>query len=123
MEKAYAKALQSLSGKPGADEKLIMNQLMEHLRAVGRIKLLPGILSELRVLAVHADATERVHVEVADDKDSAYALLEAVNAGMEATTVTVNSSLISGWRARKGGVLKDHSGKRALIDMYRSVTN
>lgn len=123
MEKAYAKALQSLAGKPGADEGKIMSQLMEHLRAVGRTKLLPGILAELRVLAIHADATDAVHVEVADEKDSAYALLEAINAGMQAETVSVNPSLISGWRARKGAVLKDHSGKRALIDMYRSVTN
>jgi hypothetical protein len=62
-------------------------------------------------------------VEVAHQKDAAHALKEAKEFGIEAEHAHVNASLLAGWRGRKGGILIDRSAKRALIDLYRTITS
>jgi hypothetical protein len=69
-----------------------------HLKRTGRMKLLPRVLRELRREEAHAKRTAPKRETSAD-----------------------NPSLISGWRTLEGGTLTDHTGKSALIDMYRNI--
>ncbi len=121
MEKLYAKALNELARKDGAKLKELVAQLMSHLTATGRTKLLPGILRELKVIEARA-AKLAPSVEVASEKEAAHALAEAKAAGISVPVAHVNHALIKGWRARSGGTLIDRSAKRGLIDIYRNVT-
>jgi len=70
-----------------------------HLRRTGRLKLLPQVLRELK----QAKAQEHRHVAKRE-------------------TAKEHPSLISGWRSIEGGKLTDHSGKGALVEIYRNVT-
>lgn len=119
MERAYAQALQHLLAAEGADEKDVFEKFIAHLKAEGRLKLLPKIKLELeRSLA----RQEIASVEVAHKDDSVHALAAAEREGIRADHAQVNPSLISGWRARKGSQLVDRSGKQALIELYRRIT-
>ncbi len=121
MEKEYAQALAE-SITQGADEKVLADGLIKHLKAEGRSKLLPGILRELKRLDERAQKLAP-SVEVASESESKEALREAAEAGITAPHATVNPSLIRGWRARAGGTLIDRSAKRALVDLYQRITN
>jgi F0F1-type ATP synthase delta subunit len=121
MDKLYAKAIENLLQK-GGDEKKIVTELTKHLTSTGRVKLLPGILRELKILEARK-ATLAPSVEVASEKEAAEAIAEAKKAGIEVSKATVNHALITGWRARKGGTLIDRSSKQGLIELYRKVTN
>lgn len=121
MEKTYAQALHSLLAKEGAKEKEIFDQFIAHLKAKGRMKLLPGIKRELEKAAMQNRSSE-AQVEVAHAGESAGALAEAAKLGITAAHAHVNPSLIRGWRARQGSTLIDRSGKRALVDLYRRIT-
>ncbi|MSU74442.1 hypothetical protein EXS57_01540 [Candidatus Kaiserbacteria bacterium] len=70
-----------------------------HLKRTGRLKLLPQVLRELR----EEEATAK---RLSSRKEMA----------------ADNPSLISGWRQIENGVLTDHSGKAALLDMYKKIT-
>ncbi|MDB5245015.1 MAG: hypothetical protein JWN90_120 [Parcubacteria group bacterium] len=120
MEKTYAKVMWKLSHQEGADLNALVARLIEQLQSRGRMKLLPRILAELKKLeAGSGDATS--FIEVATEKEKAAATAFAHDLGIK-TDVVVNSSLISGWRVLGNGTLTDRSGKRALIDIYRSIT-
>lgn len=71
-----------------------------HLKRTGRLKLLPTVLRELR--------TEQVRERARAPRKE---------------TVRENPALVSGWRAIEDGKLTDHSGKGALIEIYRNVTH
>lgn len=121
MEKEYALSLKESLAR-GTDEAKLVDGLMQHLKEEGRMKLLPGILRELKAL----DARSRVNagvVEVASEAEAVSALSAAKAEGIEAATATVNPSLIRGWRARKEGTLIDRSAKQALVDLYQKITN
>ena len=121
MEKLYAKAIDELSRREGAKAKELVAQLVAHLSATGRSKILPGILRELKVLEARR-AKHAPFVEVASAAEAEWALAEAKKEGIEASKAHVNHALVSGWRARSGGTLVDRSAKRGLIDLYRAVT-
>lgn len=70
-----------------------------HLRRAGRLKLLPQVLRELQREEARAK-------KFAPTRE----------------TAAENPSLISGWRSLENGILTDHSGKRALIDIYKNIT-
>ncbi|MDB5189127.1 MAG: hypothetical protein JWL82_84 [Parcubacteria group bacterium] len=122
MEKFYAQALERLAAKEGADEKGLVTQLMAQLKASGRMKLLPGILRELKTIEARREKLMPA-VEVASEKEGKEAMAQAKAAGIEVHEVTVNHALIKGWRARSGSTLIDRSAKRGLIDLYRKVTS
>ncbi len=71
---------------------------VEHLRRTGRLKLLPRVLRELHLEEVRAKKFSS-----------------------KVETVEENPSLISGWRTIENGVLTDHTGKRALLDIYKNI--
>ena len=120
MEKIYAQAIENLLAK-GGDEKKVVAQLTAHLKATGRVKILPGILAELRVLEARK-AKLAPSVEVASEKEAAAAVAAAKKEGIEVAKAHVNHALISGWRARTGSTLVDRSAKQGLIELYRRVT-
>lgn len=121
MEKEYAQAL-SESIKRGSDDAKLVDGLMKHLKEEGRMKLLPGILRELKRLQAR-DAKLAPSVEVASEAEGGAALAAASSAGITAPRVSVNPSLIRGWRARSGSTLVDRSAKKALVDLYQKITN
>lgn len=121
MEETYAHAIHNAL-KKGKNEDELVSSLMKHLKAEGRMKLLPAILRSLRTLQART-ATLGASVEVATESGKAKALAEAKAEGIDAKDAVVNESLISGWRAREGGRLIDRSGKRALVDIYRRITS
>jgi F0F1-type ATP synthase delta subunit len=122
MDKLYAKALDDLAHRDGANVKKLVADLTSHLKETGRTKLLPGILRQLKVIEARR-AKLAPSVEVASEKESAHALKEAAARGISASKAQVNHALIKGWRARSGGTLIDKSAKRGLIDIYRNVTS
>lgn len=74
-------------------------KFIEHLKRTGRLKLLPAVLREVKAEAARKRQNAAKH-----------------------ETATENPALISGWRELKDGTLRDHSGKGALIEIYRRVT-
>ena len=118
--RVYAQVLKRLSEK-GTDEGTIVKNLIAHLRDTGRMKLLPGILRELKTREAESEALAS-SVEVAKASDEKRALAAAKEAGVTVDKATVNPSLLSGWRARSGSQLVDRSGKRQLIELYRNIT-
>ncbi len=121
MKALYAQALTRLLGKGVSEEALVKN-LVLHLRSRGRMKLLPGILRELNILKERSKVTG-AKLEVAREEDTASAKAAASKEGIDATEVTINPSLLSGWRARSRGVLLDRSGKRSLVDLYSRIVS
>jgi len=121
MEKEYAQSLRESVGR-GTDEAKLVDGLIRHLKEEGRMKLLPGILKELKAMDAHARKSA-ISVEVASEGEMRDALLAARAAGIDSPTAIVNPSLIRGWRAREGSVLVDRSAKQALVDLYQKITN
>jgi F0F1-type ATP synthase delta subunit len=117
----YAQVLWNASQKEGADPKQLVAHLAKHLESQGRIKLLPGILRSFQRLA-ERNTKLSTSVEVAHASESEKALKEAAAHGIHVEQVTVNPSLIKGWRASGNGKLVDASAKRSLIELYRSIT-
>lgn len=120
MQKAYAKALDSLLAS-GMTEEEAFNKLLAHLKESGRMKLLPQLLRELKTQAKRKQAREPM-LEVASSAEVKDA---EASANKEGSTLkaSVNPDLISGWRLTTADMLIDRSGKRALIDLYRKVTH
>lgn len=103
-----------------ADEAV--HKLIAHLKSTGRIKMLPQLLTELRLIAARRRSLAPI-LEVATPKEESAAVAALKAEGITPETVQVTPSLISGWRARANGKLIDRSGKRALIDIYQNVTS
>ena len=121
MEKEYAFAL-SRQIASGRDEEVLVANLVAHLKAEGRMKLLPGIVRELKALgARHAKLAPQLEVASEGERDAALAGARA--AGIDTAAVRVNPDLIRGWRARSGSQLVDRSAKRALTDLYQRITH
>lgn len=121
MEREYAQALSSSLAR-GTDEAKLVSGLVSHLKEEGRMKLLPGIVRELKRLQTET-AKLAPSLEIANEEDRVSAIAGAKEAGITAGEVTVNPSLIRGWRARSGSVLVDRSAKQALVDLYQKITN
>lgn len=119
MEKEYAQAL--LRAKEGGTHvPALVEGLVKSLSARGRMKLLPGILRELKNIEARKSKL-LPSIEVASSTEKSAAIVEAKAAGIETNEVTVNHDLIRGWRARSGGTLIDRSGKKHLIELYRNI--
>lgn len=70
-----------------------------HLKRTGRLKLLPQVLREL----TEAKTRERLTAPRTETADT-------------------NPSLISGSRTLENGKLTDTTGKRALLEIYKKIT-
>jgi len=119
MHAHYAIALRNTIAS-GMDEAKAVDGLIALLKKEGKMKLLPGIVRELRNLEARAQVLAP-KVEVAHKADEAEALAEAAKHGIIAKHASVNHALVSGWRAQANGKLVDRSGKRMLTDIYQNV--
>lgn len=101
-------------------EEAAVKKLVAHLVASGRVKMLSQIATELKKIAARR-AKLAPTLEVASEKEvhAAHKAAEAV--GIPVSKAHVNHSLIKGWRAKDANRLVDHSGKRALLDIYKKV--
>ncbi|MEA2701503.1 MAG: hypothetical protein QOE22_212 [Candidatus Parcubacteria bacterium] len=120
MEKAYAKAIDSLLAS-GMKEEEVFRKLLAQLKESGRMKLLPQLLRELETQAKRKSARGPM-LEVALPSEAKGAEAAAQKEGVSAKAV-MNPDLIRGWRLTTADTLIDRSGKRALIDLYRKVTH
>lgn len=99
-----------------------VTKLIVHLKSTGRMKMLPKIAGELRKVAARRYSL-RARVEVAHRSEEAAALRAAAARGIDVSHASVNTSLISGWRARERGRLIDCTAKQALLNIYQKVTS
>ena len=120
MPEQYAQAIWNMSRLEGANAKTIVAKISAHLKASGRLKLLPHILVALKKIEARETKLASV-VEVASEHESAKALKAAAAAGIHAEHAKVNHSLINGWRATSKEKLVDNSSKRMLLDLYQAV--
>lgn len=120
MTEQYAQAIWNLAYKDGVVVKGLVANLVKHLQAEDKMKLLPGIVLALKRLE-QRNAKLAPKVEVATQAESAHALKEAAAHGIHAAHAEVNHSLIKGWRATGNGKLIDRTAKRSLLDLYRNV--
>lgn len=121
LERTYATALQNALSQ-GTDAAKLVDGLVAHLKATGRMKLLPRI----KKMLVEAQARSKKNsavLEIARKEDEVSAIAEARLEGVEATEIKINDSLIRGWRVRDKGLLVDRSAKSSLIELYRHITN
>lgn len=93
MEKVYAQAIVELQTK-GVKTPELTKHLIAHLTKVGRLKLLPKILIELKKKQARHEK-EFSKLEVASEKETAHALKELEKLGIDTTGVHVNHSLIN----------------------------
>ncbi len=121
MHKDYAQALYNLAQQPEANAAELVKKLMAHLTETGRTKLLPHILREYRRIEARVEALDE-SLEVASEHEKAEAVQQAKVLGITAHP-QVNHKLVSGWRAQKGSRIIDRSGKRALLDLYRTIAH
>ncbi len=98
-----------------------VTKLVRHLKSMGRMKMLPQIVRELRTIAARRNALHP-RLEVASAKEVPAALKDAKTLGIAVEQVEINPSLIRGWRAQSRGRLIDRSAKQALIQIYQKVT-
>lgn len=117
----YAKAIYRLKKRGELTDEKIAENLRLHLTRTGKMKLLPAIVRELKKLSYRKD--EISIIEIASEGERKAAIAATKDLGLETSEVRVNDALISGWRVKSKGNLIDRSGKRFLIDLYRSVTN
>lgn len=122
MHADYAQAVLLARTREGASDESVVTGLIRNLKETGRMKLLSGILRELKRLEARAAKTAPT-LELASEKDRTAAEAVLAAAGVTPRETIVNPSLIRGWRARANGVLMDRSAKRALIDIYQKITN
>ena len=119
MEKVYAQALVELEEK-GVKAPELTKHLIAHLTTVGRLKLLPKILRELKKIDAR-HAKEWSPLEVASEKETSSARAELKTMGIEPESVHVNPSLIAGWRILQKDTFIDTSAKKALVDLYTNI--
>lgn len=119
MEKQYAQALASMVRT--TDEATLVQGLVKTLKADGRMKLLPGIVRELKLLSAREAKLASV-LEVSSSKEEAAAKAILKKEGIEVSETRVSPSLIQGWRVRENGLLWDHSAKRSLLEIYKHIT-
>ena len=123
MEESYARALMSLIEK-GMEPKKALRGLVESLKVRGREGLLPRIARAFERLAAKEMNKNAVVVSVAREKDvhkakrEVKALLKEIDATSKDVRITVDESVVGGWRFEGKGILVDNSFKKSLLEMY-----
>lgn len=122
MHKDYAIAVHQARMREGATDESVVAGLVRHLKETGRMKLLPGIVRELKKLEARAEKHAAI-LEVASERETSAAEAALKEAGITPQHTIVNTSLIRGWRVRAHGTLIDRSAKQSLIDIYQNITH
>lgn len=127
MEQAYAQALWKVV-EDGMTPKEAVAELREVLTRLGRITLLPKIARAFARIAARDSARNNVVLSIAHKKDERGAkrdvkqFLSDVGAEPRDVTVTMDDSLIGGWRLEGNERLVDASFKKHLLSMYNRAT-
>lgn len=118
MEKEYASVLMRLveGGKTPAEA---VELLVKALTVRGRQALVPRVARAFKRLAASAERRFQARLTVARAADADAA---AHQAGIKDAAVSVDDTLIGGWRLEQGGMLTDNSYKRHLLDIYHRAT-
>jgi F0F1-type ATP synthase delta subunit len=120
MEKVYAQAI-AKKVREGADEADLVKALQLHLERMGRVKLLPRIVAELKREVARNAKTEPV-LELAHEGLREGALKELSSLGLSVSDIRINTDLIEGWRVRTEDTVLDKSAKRSLVELYKRIT-
>ena len=118
--KLYAKALKEVLSEGFNVDKAIAN-FIAMLKRRGALRLLPKIALEFESIEKRTEAYKPT-LSVARDSDFAKAVNDA---GVDKSSVAknVDETLIGGYKIEQNGTLVDTSYKRALLDIYRKITN
>lgn len=103
----------------GTSPKDAVGAVTKALRARGREALVPRVGRAFERLATRAVERTQTRIMVARTEDAVHAQKAA---GVSHAKVTVDESLIGGWRIEKEGMLSDDSYKRHLLDIYHRAT-
>jgi F0F1-type ATP synthase delta subunit len=118
MEQEYASVLVRLV-ESGKTPKEAVAALVAVLKRHGREALLPRVARAFERTASRAALRTQTRITVARAADAAAAQQAA---GATDAHVTVDDSLIGGWRLEQNGILTDNSYKRHLLDIYHRAT-
>ena len=127
MENSYAQALWKMI-QNGSKPKEAVAKLREVLAVRGRGALLPKIARAFARLAARQEASSKMTLTVAREKDARAAAkeVEKILAAHKISDVElceeVDESLIGGWRLEGRGLLVDTTWKKSLVDMYNAAT-
>lgn len=128
MEEAYAQALWKMIESGMAPKKAIQS-VHQSLTARGRASLMPGIARAFERLAARKRQMDSVTLSVAREKDersahrSAKEALESLGVTSSDITISVDDSLIGGWRLEGKETLIDASFKKQLLTVYNRATS
>jgi F0F1-type ATP synthase delta subunit len=128
MEENYAQALWQMV-ESGMQPKKAVQALVESVKAHGRDALLPRIARAFERIAARQMKKNALVVSVAHEKDANKAkrevkeILEKIGADSKDLEVSIDDTLIGGWRLEGAGTLVDNSFKRSLLDMYNAATS
>ncbi len=127
MEKTYAQVLWTMVSR-GTEPKRAVRVLKELLEREGRAQLIPRVARAFARIAQRESKKQSVVLAVARESDSAHAKRQAhddiARLGLAAhdVGVSIDESLIGGWRLEGKETLVDASYKRRLLDLYSRVT-
>lgn len=99
--------------------KAALDGLASTLTARGALSLLPRVVAVLERMQTQA-SSRAIHITVAKKADASVAKEAAERVFGESGAVSVDDTLIGGYRITKGGEQLDASYKSALIKLYHS---
>lgn len=127
MEKTYAQALSTMI-EGGTSPKEAVAALRRKLIAEGRENLLPRIAGAFRRIAEREMRKHEIVLSLARAKDersaksSAKASLKQLKVSADDLAVTIDDTIIGGWRLEGRGELIDASWKKHLLSIYNRAT-
>lgn len=128
MEEAYAQALWKMI-EGGMVPKKAVQSIHQSLTVRGRTSLMHGIARAFERLAARKRQTDSVTLSVAREKDERFAhrsakqALESLGVTSPDVTISVDDSLIGGWRIEGKEILIDASFKKQLLTVYNRATS
>ena len=116
----YAQALYRAQKRSPEKSDVHVRALYEILVRERRVRMLPSILRAFRRLQEKNIRTQpRMTVARTSDISSYQKNIEAH--GFKDATVTVEPSVIGGWRGVRDGILMDATHKQALLTLYKNI--
>ena len=123
MEQQYARILWHFMEK-GKSLPEALKMLNPVLVRRGHTTIVRKTVHALARLAETRRRTDVSTLFVAREQDAPLATKEIHSfTNNDTPSIKVDPTIIGGWRLESSGVLRDHSYKKALLDMYRTITS
>lgn len=119
MPSAYAHAILNLIERGNTPHEAV-KRVFVALSEKGRAGLARHVARSLSRIAVEKQRKAQTLLIVAHDEDAKKALKET---SVKDATVSVDSTLIGGWRLETHDAVTDHSWKKQLQDIYQQTIN